>query len=416
MKLTGAERTTLRDLARRVAEIAADPVMETRRRLWVEHNSLRPARPMMLVFPEGSWCELIGEADLLCRDAAARRMEFQLRSRIYTYEHFREDTVIEAVWDVGPAVELTGWGLQEHTVPSSEARGAHAFEPVLKGPADLAKLRHPDVVYDEAATAERVQRAGDLLGDILKVRRRGIAHVSFHLASQYLRLRGPSAMLMDMVDEPGMVHDAMAFFAEGHRRILAQYRQLNLLDVNNDGTYHSSGGNGYTDQLPAAGFDAGRVRPCDMWASAESQEFAGVSPAMHQEFTLRYEAPLLEPFGLTGYGCCEDLTAKLDLVCAVPNMRRISISPWANVDACAARLKGDYIFSWKPNPAMLVGRFDEDAVAAYVRHTLDAAKANGCVLEMVLKDTHTCQHHPERFDRWTEITRRQIEEVCPEPV
>jgi len=411
MRLTQAETTALRDLARRVAEIAADPVMETRRKLWVEHNGLRPARGMMLIFPEGAWCELIPDDELVCANGEARRIELALRRRIYTYEHFRDDTVVEAVWDVGPAVKLTGWGLEQHTVPSSDPRGAHAFEPVLKSPADLAKLRHPEVIYDEAATEAAVERAGDLLGDILEVRRRGVAHVSYHLASQYLRLRGPGAMLMDMVDQPGMVHDAMAFFAEGHRRILDEYRQLNLLDVNNDGTYHSSGGNGYTDQLPAAGFDTKRVRPCDMWASAESQEFAGVSPEMHQEFALRYEGPLLEPFGLTGYGCCEDLTAKLDLVTAVPNMRRISISPWADVDACAARLKGDYIFSWKPNPAMLVGRFNEDAIAAYVRHTLDVAKANGCVLEMILKDTHTCEHHRERFDRWTEIARREIEHV-----
>jgi hypothetical protein len=24
---------------------------------------------------------------------------------------------------------------------------------------------------------------------------------------------------------------------------------------------------------------------------------------------------------------------------------------------------------------------------------------------MVLKDTHTCEHHPERFDHWLQIAR-----------
>ena len=71
----------------------------------------------------------------------------------------------------------------------------------------------------------------------------------------------------------------MAFLEEGNRRLIEQYEALNLLSLNNDGTYHSSGGVGYTDELPAPGFDAGRVRPCDMWASAEAQEMARSRPA-----------------------------------------------------------------------------------------------------------------------------------------
>jgi hypothetical protein len=128
--------------------------------------------------------------------------------------------------------------------------------------------------------------------------------------------------MMDMVLQPAMLHDAMAFLEEGCRRMVQQYVDLNLLSLNNDGTYHSSGGNGYTDELPRADADPARVRPCDMWASAEAQELAQVSPDMHEAFALQYERRLLEPFGLNGYGCCEDLTDKLDLVLTIPNIRR----------------------------------------------------------------------------------------------
>ncbi len=409
MDVSHSDRSVIRDLAKRVAEIAALPIMAERKRLWVEHNGLRPARPMILVFPEGAWCELLDDSQLVCVGELARAMELALRRRIYTGERFQDDTVIEDTWDVSPAVSDTGWGLTGRQIASSERRGAKGFQVVLTGPEDLKKLRHPEVIYDAPATAAKGDQAQDLLGDILRVRRRGVNRISYHLWSQYLNLRSPSEALMDLVDRPGMVHEAMAFFAEGHRKILRQYIEMNLLDVNNDGTYQSSGGNGYMDELPGEGFDPRRVRPCDMWASAESQEMAAVSPAMHAEFALAYEKPLLEPFGLTGYGCCEDLTRKLDLVFDVPNMRRISISPWADVDACAERLGGGYIFSWKPNPAMLVGRFDGDAVRAYIRHTIDAAQAHGCVLEMILKDTHTCEHHPERFDEWAGIARELVE-------
>ena len=45
---TPVDRQILRDLAKRVAEIADDPVMEARKQRWVAHNSLRATEPMML--------------------------------------------------------------------------------------------------------------------------------------------------------------------------------------------------------------------------------------------------------------------------------------------------------------------------------------------------------------------------------
>jgi hypothetical protein len=77
------------------------------------------------------------------------------------------------------------------------------------------------------------------------------------------------------------------------------------------------------------------------------------------------------------------------------------------VDACAEKLQNRCIFSWKPHPAHLVGDFQPDRIRRYIQHTLDATE--DCVLEIILKDTHTCQHHPERFDQWTQIARRLID-------
>jgi hypothetical protein len=256
-----------------------------------------------------------------------------------------------------------------------------------------------------------LSEAQDLFGDILDVRLKGIAHVSYHLMSLYTGWRGLEQVMMDMVLNPGWLHDAMAFLTEGHKESLRQVLDMNLLSLNNDQTYHSSGGNGYTGELPAPGFDPERVRPEDMWASAEAQELAGVSPAMHAEFSLQYEKELLEPFGLTGYGCCEDLGRKLGDVLTIPHIRRISIAPFADVEVCAPQIGGRAIFSWKPNPAHLVGAFDEARIREYLRHAVEVTQAHGCIMEMVLKDTHTCEGHAERFDRWLAIAREVRETV-----
>ena len=407
--ITPEDRAIIRDLAKQIADIADLPIMAERKEIWKKHNSLNSVRPMMLIFPEGSWGELLPQSVLKCQEKKARSIEWNLRSRIYYHDHFLDDTVIEKEWIVPKAIHNSGWGLSAKHIPSTEARGAWHFDPVIKEPSDLKKLKIPEITYDEKASRENLAEAQELLGDILHVRQKGVSHISFHLMSQYTGLRGLEEVMLDMYENPRMLHDAMAFLEEGHRHMIKQYVDMNLLSLNNDATYHNSGGNGYTDELPKPGFDPERIRLCDMWGSAEAQEMAQVSPRMHVEFIMQYEKRLLEPFALTGYGCCEDLTRKLDDVFTIPNIRRISISPWADVDTCAERLQDKYIFSWKPLPAHLVGEFNTQLIRDYIKHCLDVTK--GCVLEMILKDTHTCQHHPERFDEWTRIARELIDEL-----
>ena len=409
--ITSNDRTTLRDLAKQVAHIAALPIQEERRALWRQHNSLQPVRPMILVFPEGAWEELLPQQAMQCEGEQAREIEWELRRRLYYHVHFQDDTVIENEWIVSKVIHHSGWGLTPKHIYSHYDRGAWRFDPVINEPADLDKLKFPQISYDEPTTQKTLLEMQDLFGDILTVKLKGVAHLSYHLMKEYTELRGLEEVMLDMVTNPQMLHEAMAFLTEGHQRVLQQYIDQNLLSLNNDNTYHSSGGNGYTHELPQPDCDPDHIRPCDMWASAEAQEMAQVSPQMHAEFITHYEKRLLAPFGLTGYGCCEDLSRKLDDVFTIPHIRRISISPFADVDVSAAKLKGDYIFSWKPQPMHLVGQFDPNQIRSYIRHTLEVAQANGCVLEMILKDTHTCEHQPERFDRWLQIAREEVDRV-----
>jgi len=368
---------------------------------------------MLLVFPEGSWVELMPFETLRCEHGVARLFEMDLRQRIYYHEHFCDDTVIEREWIVNKAIHSSSWGLEPRQRHSGTERGAWGFDPVILAPSDLKQLRFPRIEHDEVETQRRVEIAEELFGDILEIKLRGVAHLSYHLMNEYTGLRGLEQVMIDMIEAPGMLHDAMSFLTEGHRRILEQCIEQNLLSANDDSTYNSTGGNGYTDDLPLPGYDPDRVRPCDMWGSAEAQEMAQVSPRMHDEFILQYEKRLLDPFGLTGYGCCEDLSGKLDSVLAIPHNRRVSISPFADVVRSAEKLGARAILSWKPQPAHLIGNFNEARIRDYLRHGIEAARRNDCVLETILKDTHTCEHTPERFDRWLEIARQEIASLSP---
>jgi hypothetical protein len=406
------DRDIIRNLARQVAEIASDPIMEIRRLQWKKHNNLHSLRPMMLIFPEGAWEEIIPVTELICQTDETRVIELNLRQTIHTYHHFQDDTVVENEWVVGAVIRNSGWGLTPDRKYSSQSRGAWAFKPILEDEHELNKMHYPDLIYDHHQTQNNLEIMENLLGDVLTIRLAGVKHISYHLAQQYSEWCGLEQMMVDMAERPSFVHKVMSFLEEGHHKYLRQLLDANLLSLNNDNTYHSSGGNGYIDELPRAEFDGKQVKPGDMWASAESQEMAQVSPRMHSEFAMQYEKRLLQPFGLTGYGCCEDLSKKLADVFTIPNIRRISIAPSANVDICAKKINCQYIFSWKPQPAHLVGFFDERIIRGYIQHTLAVCKENGCILEMILKDTHTCESRPELFDRWTQIAREEIEASC----
>jgi len=400
MSMTKAERETLRDLAKRVAEIGAAPEHAVKREWWKRHNRLEKVKPMVLIFPEGAWSELLPDSVLVTTDPGARRWEWHLRHLIYRWEHLRDDNVIEPVVKVGLSYSSSGWGFPIEHTPSTTARGAWAFKPTITRPEEAALMTAPQIEVNEQATRENLERVRDLFGDLLEVRPHHRAHVDTSLIGTLCRMRGLEQVMLDMCERPQWLHGVLHFMMESSRRLLDWIEQNGYLCLNNRDDYVGSGGVGYTDELPAPGFN-GRARLCDLWGFAEAQEFAQVSPAMHEEFALQYQIPLLSRFGLNCYGCCEPVSDRLEPIKKIPRLRRISVSPWTDVRLAAEALEDKYIFSWKPNPTDMVVEFDEARVRRIIGETLSVA--NDCVVEMVLKDTHTCENEPWRMERWVQI-------------
>lgn len=397
---------TLRDLAKRVAEIGAHPRQAERREMWKRHNSLHKAKPMVLIFPEGSWDEALPKDSMECTDQLARDVEWHLRHLIYRWEHLRDDNVIEPWCKLTYRWQTTSWGLEPGFIHSEMARGAYAMDPPIKDPADLDKMRFPDLIIDDEKVERVFELVHDAIGDILEVqvRRRFTRWGKCSLIWFLVRLRGLDQLMVDMIDRPEWVHKAMSFLQEGTMRLFDQAEASGKLSLANTDEYVGSGGVAYTDELPGSGFD-GRVRLRDLWGYGETQEFVSVSPDMHEEFALQYQKPMLDRFGLNSYGCCEPLTDRLDRIFTIPRLRRISISPWADLRVAAEQLQDKYIFSWKPNPSALVGNFDEQRIRREIREALEIAK--DCVLEIILKDLHTVENDPVRLSRWVQIAQEE---------
>lgn len=92
-------------------------------------------------------------------------------------------------------------------------------------------------------------------------------------------------------------------------------------------------------------------------------------------------------------------------------LRRVSLSPFSDVGICAPQVRDRAIFSFKPRPTNVVGNIQPEKIRAYLVDALKICRENHCVTEVILKDTHSVDGHPERFDRWSEIAfdaRQQV--------
>ena len=90
------DRDILRGLSGQVAEIAALPVQEEKRRLWRSLNGLNPERPMVAI-DQVCWNEMNieGKLNLHCKNEECRSYEQTLRRILLQWEYFPVDMVVE---------------------------------------------------------------------------------------------------------------------------------------------------------------------------------------------------------------------------------------------------------------------------------------------------------------------------------
>jgi len=409
INISAKDRSILKSLAANVAELAARPVEAEKRKLWQKHNDLQPVRPLVFCDPENGWNEIVTDDQMKCEGQLARTWEMTLRKEIFWGESMGDDRVIEPYFDISHVYEESDWGMRERKIGGDHG-GSYRWDAPLKTYDDIGKLRFPVIAVNGEATSAILAEAQEIIGNLLTVRLKTRWWWTLGMTWTLVNLRGLEQILFDMFDYPDQLKQVMAFLRDGHLAKLDFLEKNGLLSVNGDGTYVGSGGFGYTSQLPREGFNPSHVRTMDMWGFCESQETTTVSPEMFAEFIQPFQVPILKRFGLNCYGCCEPLDQRWQYIKDLPNLRRVSVSPWANPDAMAEMLGNRFVFSSKPNPTHLaLPRMNEADARAEVRRIVAAAKRNNCHLELIMKDNHTLGGNPGNASGWCRMAREEIE-------
>ncbi len=405
-----ADRKTIRELAARVAEIAALPVQEEKRRLWRRLNALQPERPMVMI-DQVCWNEMhVGdELRLRCVDAECRQYEEYLRQVLFQWKHFPVDMVVEPFIRVPMAIENTGFGVEvnEENAVSDATNSVvgHYYNNQFRTMDDLEKVQTPRIIHDPLETERRLSVAHELFDGLLEVRANGL--------DPYLSLWDPistwmgvESALYALVDQPKLMHSLVGRLTEGYLSMLDQLEEQGLL-CGQQSLIHCTGA--YTDELPAPGHDPRKPRTKDLWMFGLAQMFSTVSPRMFKEFEVDYASRICARFGLVYYGCCDPLDGKMAQVRMIPNVRKVSMSPWVNQERGASEIHGDFVFSRKPSPAMLAyDGFDPEAVRADLTATREVCRKYHCPLELILKDISTVRYQPERLFQWAEIAMQVV--------
>lgn len=403
----------LRALGERKRQYALDPVMDERRARWRAANDLQMTKPPIAV-DEICWTEIDDSAlKLQCSHPFARELEDFLVKELYMADHALCDQVIEPFLENPLVVYDSGFGIDEvvdtrSTAFNSEVVSRH-FHILIGGMDDIEKIREPEVALDR----ERTEQFGALLSEvfdgILPVVTVGARGLWFTPWDYLIRVMGVDQTFIKLYDEPEFVEAAVKRYVDMAMIRMEKYRSLGIWASNNAPVRVGSGGYGLVSALDAQEAHPLNCPTAQMWGCGNAQIFSSVSPAMHWQFSLQYEMEWLKQFGLTYYGCCEPLSGKMDLMDRIPNLRKVSMSPWNKFEAAAERCKGKYVMSCKPSPAVFAGdSFDEGEAKRAILAILNATK--GCSLELVMKDISTLRFRPERLHAWAQIARQTVDE------
>ncbi len=415
INLSEYERDVLKGLAGKIAEIAVDPVQVENADLWAKLNDLQSERPMVWI-NEIPWHEMNvdDELTLQCQTPWAREFEMNLRRTIYQWKHMPGDMVINNFLECPLAIYSTDFGVVEDvdvikTDENNDIVSRH-FNIQIKESEDIAKIQMPKITHYEKVTDLLYETMCDLFHNIIAVKKTGQTHIWFTPWDYLIRWWGIQEAMVDLIERPQMVHDGVERMVQAWMVELDQFEEQNLLSLDCNNTRVGSGGYGYTSELPGDDFDPRWVRPKNMWGCSNAQIFSDVSPAMHWEFAIEHDLKWLERWGLTYYGCCEPLDRKFKLLRKIPNLRKISISPWCRFGRVVKEAGPDYVLSVKPNPAVFAGDvWQPEEARAAIQDVLDASDGQ-CHLEFIMKDISTVRYEPQRLWDWESLTMEIIRE------
>lgn len=410
MRSHNKDITVLRSLANELMEIVNKPIQDERRSLWRKQNSFHRGRPLIYVRAY-AFHEIFDQKDLKCEDPFFRHYEYYLHEMKFR-DTIGDDYIIEPWLTVNPVFDPPStdrWGVRVGLGEKTSTHGAAGFKPEIIEEQDIERLVVPRHKINEQASKERVEKLQNAVGDIIEInfnREPMFKMWAGDISTDLAMMRGLEQIMWDAYDRPEWLHGLLTFMRDGILKVHEEAERAGDFSLSS----HENQAMPYAKELEDPKPNVHGIKRKDLWWYMAAQEFTTFGPDLFYEFMLKYQIPILEKFGIVAYGCCEDLTYKIDCLRKIPNLRRIAVSPFANAEKCSQQIGKDYILSWRPSPSLMVSTgLDVDFVRKFMRSHFEIFKANENFFDITLKDVETINHQPENITKWVKIVREEIE-------
>ena len=401
MNVSQRDREILKELATRYMTYATSEQSNKNRELWRKLNHGTMQKPMITIH-QMPWKELDVDGFLVRRvdDPYFRQVEGALRNEIYKWEHMPADMVLNPYVILPRPISNTGFGISTVNTDNDKNAKSHLFVDQFEELEDVEKIKTPQLSLNPDKEEEILSVAHEIFDGIAPLRWSGIM-VHSGLWDQISFWKGVENCYIDLIDRPELIHAILDRYTNAHLALIEQINALGVYDTVSNVCHCSYT---FNENLPSDGYDPNHPTTKDGWTFSMAQLFTSVSPEVNEEFEVPYMSKLFSCYGSVYYGCCERLDDRLPIIDRMPNIRKISCSPWSNRENFAANLPKKYIMSNKPHPAYLaMDSFDEAVVREDLRRTIRTAKEHDLCLEFLLKDLSTVRNDPQRLWRWSEI-------------
>ena len=401
--LTAPERDIIIALSEEYMKYALLPVQKEKINLWKALNRSKMERPMVAI-DQLPWHELVcPELTASVSDPYWVNVERNLRQKIYMWKNFPVDMVLDPFISIPEPYHMTGYGIRADVTflgqEDSTAKSQH-YANLISKIDDISEIRDFRISPAPEALRAVQAQANDLYGKNIPYRMTG--H-SFNLGIwDYITTWMSVESLLDaFYDDPELLHAVISRTTDS---TIAAIEDVNACGAANDISNVCHCSYIYTDDLlPDSGLGKGR-NTGNCWASGTAQLFTSISPAMFEEFEIPYISQMAGYFAYIYYGCCDKLDDRLDAVKRIPNVRKVSCSPWSDRENFAKKIGQELIMSVKPSPAQVATvNFDEGQIKGDLTLSCELARQNGVNIEFILKDVSTVRNDPARLTRWADI-------------
>lgn len=391
--MSAHDRTHLRSLAEQYAAYATSEVMAQRREKWRRHNRLQEKTCPFHVEDNGTFLrDLV--PPLQCQEEVCRQLEARLLHALVSYERIDDDRIIPDRFVVDWVTPLTGFCEElRFTHVEDGYGGSFGYEsnkPVKEIDADFGKIRKRVLTLDREQSDCRAALASEVFRGLLPVVvGRTSSLYSDGIANKAVHLMGMQELYLEMAERPEAVHRLLTALAEDNLDLGRWEEEQGLLLLNNDGNQgYCSGSSQFSDEIPGRQIAVGEpIRSTDRYGYLEAQEAVGLSPAMFGEFLMPHFIRMASKFRLMKFGCCEPVHHLMPHLQRLHGLRKVSVTPWCNLEKLAAGCPRNVIWSRKPVPLKLCGtEFDPADFRAHLQETLDLGA--DFFIEFVFRDTN----------------------------